>query len=192
MTLDRKKFFDVVRKELFKGTLAQSQVEGISFILDVWEQKYTDKVTLPYLAYALGTTHHETDKTMLPINEYGKGRGRSYGKPHPKTKQTYFGRGYVQLTWYDNYLKAENKLGQPFTTKPELALDPKLAAEIMFTGMLEGWFTGKKFSSYISTGNYTQFREARRIINGMDKASLISEYAADYLSALNAGMIKED
>lgn len=186
--INREKFYDVVRKELFKGSLKQDQVDGINFILDVWEAGYTETVTLPFLAYALATTHHETDLTMMPIREYGKGRGRPYGRPHPRTKQIYFGRGYVQLTWYENYLKAETVYDLPFTTNPDLALDPTNAAKIMFDGMLEGWFTGKRFATYITVGTFEQFRQARRIINGVDKASLIAGYATDYLAALKAGM----
>ncbi|TOE35570.1 hypothetical protein CGJ43_25525, partial [Vibrio parahaemolyticus] len=64
-------------------------------------------VPLQYLAYVLATTYHETGHTMKPIEEWGKGQGRPYGEPDPETGQTYYGRGYVQLTWLANYIKAK-------------------------------------------------------------------------------------
>uniref|UniRef100_A0AC34G9W9 Uncharacterized protein n=1 Tax=Panagrolaimus sp. ES5 TaxID=591445 RepID=A0AC34G9W9_9BILA len=45
--------------------------------------------------------------------------------------------------------------------------------------MQEGWFTGKKLSDYI-TLQKSDFRNARRIVNLMDKADLIAGYARDY------------
>ena len=42
---------------------------------------------------------------MQPIEEYGKGKGRPYGIKDRETGETYFGRGYVQLTWRENYAR---------------------------------------------------------------------------------------
>ena len=74
MGINRKFFFDFVRRQLFKGRLRQTQVDGLNFILDVWEASYARKDDR-WLAYALDTTHHETDARMQPIHEY---EGRRY------------------------------------------------------------------------------------------------------------------
>ncbi len=58
----------------------------------------------------LATAYWETAQTMEPIEEYGKGAGRPYGEPDPATEQTYYGRGYVQLTWLPNYEKASKEI----------------------------------------------------------------------------------
>jgi putative chitinase len=110
--INRGFFFTHVRRMMFSNVLQQSQVDGMSAILDGWEAKYaTDDDR--WLAYALATTYHETDQHMQPINEYGKGRGRPYGKADPTTGQVYYGRGFVQLTWERNYETMSNLLVIP-------------------------------------------------------------------------------
>jgi hypothetical protein len=54
-----------------------------------------------------------------------------------------------------------------------------------YIGMAEGWFTGKKLGNYI-TLDKSDFANARRIINGTDKASLIAGYARHYDALLLA------
>jgi predicted chitinase len=96
------------------------------------------------------------------------------------------GRGFVQLTGRRNYKKASDKLGVDFVSNPALVMKPAHASAIMFDGMIEGWFTGKKLSDYI-TATKTDFVNARRIINGTDKAREIAAEAGHYLAALTAG-----
>lgn len=55
------------------------------------------------------------------IREYNRGKGR-HGD--------YYGRGFLQLTWKDNYRAAEKKFGRPLVAQPDLALDPELAGKI--------------------------------------------------------------
>lgn len=183
MAIDRKKFFDGVRSGPFPGTLSPAQTGGMSAILDEWDRrKLTD---LRWLAYMLATTYHETARTMQPINEYGKGKGRKYGVPDSKTGQTYYGRGFVQLTWLDNYRKMGAITGADLVNHPELALQLPVASAIMFEGMIRGTFTGKKLADYFS-GAKDDPVNARRIINGTDKAETIAGYHKQFLSDLKA------
>lgn len=188
--INRKFFFDHARTYLFGGTLKQSQVNGITAILDGWDQSWAKKDDR-WLAYMLATVHHETDRTMQPIEEYGKGRGRKYGENfkmdgtrYTDTSNIFYGRGFVQLTWYENYQKAGNKLRRNFIKNPALAMQLNYAGKIMFNGMNEGWFTGKKLSDYFNatTGDWIN---ARRIINGLDKANLIAGYGQQYYAAIS-------
>lgn len=126
------------------------------------------------LAYVLATAYHETAHTMKPVREYG---GETYLKS--KKYYPYVGMGYVQLTWLDNYKKASSKLGVDFVKNPKLLLDPKYATPILIVGMVEGWFTGKKLSDYITLKS-SDYVNARRIINGVDKKDLIAGYAKEY------------
>lgn len=135
------------------------------------------------IAYVLATAWHETAGTMEPIEEYGKGKGKKYGTftdidgtKYENLPFLYYGRGFVQLTWLTNYIKARKILGIDFVNKPQLALDPNNAAKIIVIGMRDGWFTGKRLSSYI-TNTSCNYLNARRIINGTDKAQLIADYA---------------
>lgn len=128
-------------------------------------------------AYMLATAKHETANTFAPIEEYGKGKGLPYGKPDRKTGLVYFGRGYVQLTWAKNYQTMGTVLGLPLYTQPDLALRYDVAYKIMSYGMTHGTFTGVALSRYINDGK-TDYLNARKIINSLDKADLIAGYAS--------------
>lgn len=132
------------------------------------------------LAYVLATTYHETAHTMKPIREGGGEKYLQSKKYYP-----YVGMGYVQLTWERNYKLASDKLGIDFVKNPKLLLEPKYAVEILVLGMIEGWFTGKKLSDYM-TLKASDFVNARRIINGVDKKDLIAGYAKQYDALLLA------
>lgn len=177
---DRKKAFDGIRV-LFGGSLNQAQVDFFESFFKEWDRRgLTD---LRWAAYMLATVQHETASTMLPIEEYGKGKTRPYGKPDPITGQTYFGRGYVQLTWKQNYANASGYVGEDLVRHPEKAMEPSVAMKILFDGMISGWFTGKALRHYL-TGNVTDWFNARRIINGLDKAQKIALKAEKYYNIL--------
>lgn len=193
--INRDKFFYSIRQSLFKPGLKQKQVEGINAILDIWEARgLTD---LRWLAYMLATTYHETAKTMQPIEEYGKGKGYRYGKkikrsgiPYTLPDKIYYGRGYVQLTWYENYETMGRLLGINLLQNPELALHPNFAAQIMFEGMTMGNshfgdFTGKSLENYFNDKK-EDWVNARKIINGLDKAELIAGYGKKFMVGLVA------
>lgn len=193
--INRDTFFYSIRQSLFKPGLKQKQVEGINAILDIWEARgLTD---LRWLAYMLATCFHETAKTMQPIEEYGKGKGYRYGKkikrsgiPYTSPDFLYYGRGYVQLTWYENYETMGRLLGINLLENPELALHPNIAAQIMFEGMTKGNshfgdFTGKSLENYFNDTK-EDWVNARRIINGTDKAELIAGYGKKFYQALKA------
>jgi len=201
---DRDTFFGVIRSSLFHGSLTQQQVDGMNAILDAWEDNPRSD-NLKHLAYPLATTAHETGFTMAPIEEYGKGSGMEYGKPDPETGQTYYGRGYVQLTWRDNYARADTELNiggeDSLEWHAERALDHYVAAEVMFQGMEEGWFRSdgkgrQTLDRYFSDTVDDSFT-AREIING-DKSkipswsggvsigNLIKGYHIQFLAALEA------
>lgn len=183
MAYDRKRFFDAVRKPLFGDRLSLTQVSGMEAILAAAPPDFHIK----HLAYALATTKHETAHTMQPIEEYASGaayEGRaSLGNTQPGDGKRFKGRGYVQLTGRANYAKAKAKFGVDVVTHPEKVMEPSLAAKIMFDGMSQGWFTGKKLSDYFTTTRSDPVN-ARRIINGTDKADLIAGYYRLFLDAL--------
>ena len=84
-----------------------------------------------------------------------------------------------------NYAKAGQKigLGNSLVSNPDRALESCIAAKVLVLGCKEGWFTGKKLSDYIN-GSTTDYTNARRIVNGLDKASLIAGYAQIAATAL--------
>lgn len=201
--INQKFFFDQCRQTLFTGKLSQGQVGGLTFILNVWETAHAKKDDR-WLAYALGTAYHETAFTMQPIRERG---GRDYftrmydpnsALPNraklatsmgalPGDGPVFFGRGYVQLTWRSNYAKMGKAFGVDLTADAAAAdrvLQPELAAKIMFKGMEEGMFTGKKFADFFNAGT-EDWKNARKIINGLDCAENIAMYAKKFYSAIS-------
>lgn len=187
MKIQRKFFFDTVRGSLFGGALSQTQVDGLNTLLDYAELHGVDD---RQLAYVLATAGHETGWTMQPIAEWGKGQGHDYGKPDPETGQAYYGRGYVQLTWKSNYEKQDKKLGLKgeLVKNADLALDPEIAKKVLFGGMADGDFTGQCLDDHIICVNPitddTDFYNARKIVNALDRASDIKNYANKFAAAI--------
>lgn len=203
MAINRKFFFDQCRQTLFTGKLSKGQVDGLAFILDVWEKTLAKKDDR-WLAYALGTAYHETGFTMQPIREFG---GKNYffrmydpGSPLPRRAALarsmnaqmgdgvlFHGRGYVQLTWRSNYAKMGKVFGVDLTSNAAAAdqvMQPELAAKIMFKGMEDGSFTGKKFADYFNPTT-ENWKNARRIINGNDCDDAIAMYAKKFYAAIS-------
>lgn len=197
---DPSTFFTELRKSKAMGpTLSEEEVSGCEAIVAAckpWRLSWT--------AYGLATAHLETAGTMQPIKEYG---GQAYfrkmydiegarpakaselGNLTPGDGAKYAGRGYVQLTGKSNYQKAGSALGRDLANNPDLAMRPDIAAAIMAQGMEQGWFTGKRLVDYLpgDTGTVDQFKAARRIINGQDRALDIARTAMEFQRALTAG-----
>lgn len=179
--IDRKAFFAGIKQGGPFKTMTQGQVDGCNAILDEWEKReLTDS---RWLAYMLATAKWETANTMQPIREYGRGKGRKYGRP--VNGKVYYGRGYVQLTWSYNYKKMGDLLDVDLLGDPEMALDPEVASGILFEGMIRGSFTGKKLDSYFNDDT-TDWINARRIINGTDKAGPIAAIAKQFYADIEA------
>ena len=196
--INRKFFFAQCRLSLFGGSLTTMQVEGLLAILNEWESQHATEDDR-WLAYMLATVHHETDRKMQPIHEYGgptywrkmydiEGErpqlARKMGNTTPGDGVLYHGRGFVQLTWKSNYLRAKDRIGVDLVRQPDRALDLGPATRILFEGMMAGWFTGKKLSDCFSA-TADEWVNARRIINGLDKANLIAGYAQRYYAAIS-------
>jgi predicted chitinase len=157
-------------------------------------------------AYVLATVWYESAFTMQPIKETvmpwhnnkfpsdaevirrldnAMARGRLPQVRNPYWRQGDFGRGHVQLTHDYNYAKAEEKTGIPFVSNHGLMLQSDKSALVTVRGMNEGWFTGRKLSDYI-TLQRSDFVNARRIVNGMDRAAKFAAKAREYDAALRS------
>ena len=128
------------------------------------------------IAYILATVRHETGFAFAPVSEYALGSGRPYGVPDPETGQAYYGRGYVQITWKENYARFCPVTGLDLVSCPDMALEPGVAYRIASIGMRQGMFTGKKLLDFVQ-GDSFDWTGARQIINGNDQADRIADYA---------------
>lgn len=204
MPFNRAAFYAAARTAPFGGRLTQQNVDGCNAILDEWDANWAARQPVAALAYVLATVFHETAGTMRwDIEEIGKGRGRSYGKPAGPFGQVYYGRGPVQLTWLANYEKmqalvvAKRFPGKDIVRRPAQALEKDIAIAILFEGSFAGVsgrgdFTGKSLDQFFPAGSDSltgdELRRkavsARSVINGSDKAVQIASIFGAFLVAL--------
>lgn len=182
--MDRARFFDAVRDDLFGGRLADGQVAGLTAHLDAWEGGFASQTgdQRRQLAYALATSHHETARFTL-LHEIGRGQGHKYGVPDPETGLVYYGRGPSMLTWRRNYEVMGRRLGLDLVHHPELAAEWPAGTRILFEGMVHGLFTGWKLDNFFTLA-FCDWHGARRIINALDRADLVATYARDFWKAI--------
>jgi putative chitinase len=200
MKIDRKKFFDQIRTIIHHGAITDEQVRSYDAILDEAEAY---PVPVPHsLAYVFATVLGEVGYRYQPIHEIGQRSyfdkynagttiGNRLGNTQPGDGFLYRGRGFVQLTGRRNYAVMSIRLGINLTDNPDKALDTKVAAKIIITGMMEGIFTGKKLSDYINS-KMVDYRNARRIINGTDKADEFAARAVKYQRAIEEALVADD
>lgn len=207
----RSRFFACLRKRLYAGTIPPGAVAGHEAILDRWESLVPGG-DRRQLAYVLATAFHETGGRLQPVEENlnysAVGLRRTFPqrfsleaaeecarRPEAIANRAYAnrmgngdidsgdgfrfrGRGLVQITGRANY----RAFG--IEDRPEAALEPERAVAILIDGMRSGRFTGKRLDDYFC-GSRADWVEARRIINGVDRAADIARHARLYVLALS-------
>ena len=202
LKIDRQKFFDAYRKEF--GKLNQSQTEGLDQFLGFIEAD-KEMCDVRWVAYVLATVYVECSKppaVWKPIPENDKGRSQKthfvkrtgkrevwYGTPKTikcdgvEYTQVFYGRGYVQLTHGDTYLKVSQLLGYgcEFVKNPDRVLEPEISYKILSYCMRNGeaYANGHKLSDYFNEKK-TDYLRARAIINGTNRRREIAGYAKKF------------
>ena len=147
-----------------------------------------------WAAYMLATVHKETTFSFKASTKEGDRGGESRyaqavqvvdvlgcrGPVNTEYSNTYYGRGYVQLTWEENY----RKIGKAYGIGDELHINPDRAHELEIAyfaatyGMRYGAYTtGRhKLSDHINSSR-CDYRSARQIINGFDDCDNIADRA---------------
>lgn len=144
------------------------------------------------IAYFLATIGHETAWNFRPIKEIRGKKGTNIWRVQNKYWDSgFFGRGYCQITWERNYKRFSEILHRDIVKDPDLALDPTVAYAIASTGMLYGIFTGKKLSDYIKP-QLIDFKNARRVVNGIDRAEHIANIAIHFSKFLKTSVVKDE
>jgi len=128
-------------------------------------------------AYILATIEHETNGTFEPVREaywLSEQWRRDNLRYYP-----YYGRGYVQLTWRENYKKYEAITSEPLVDEPDRVMEPGTAVFILVHGFRYGTFTGHGLREFINDDKVDYYR-ARQCINKMDKANKIAQLARQW------------
>jgi predicted chitinase len=145
-------------------------------IADIIESLNKKQIATPrVIAYAIATTEKETGNTFKPIEEYGGPQqaialGYSGG-------ERYYGRGYIQITHDYNYQQFGEKIGMGdrLVANPELALQPKIASDILAEFFKDNDVAAKAEEDFVA---------ARQPINGSDHAEDIAYEAERYLQTI--------
>jgi hypothetical protein len=127
----------------------------IAKVLTTWGQGSRNS-----LAAAAATVAIETASTFEPVEEAfwtSDAWRRANLRYYP-----YYGRGFIQLTWKDNYLTygREIGMGDDLANHPELALDPHVAAVIF-----AAYWAGRDIQEPADRGDW---REVRKRVQGAD------------------------
>lgn len=144
------------------------------------------------------------------IKRYGSQTkvGKSLGNDTPEEGAIYHGRAYVQTTGESNYEMAEKVLrseypevverfekrtGKKFDltagdqpndmADPDNLLDAEIAYYAMSVSVRKGLYTGVGLGRFIN-GAKCDFINARKVINGLDCAAAVADYAAKFLTCL--------
>ena len=203
--MNRAKFYAYLRQRnsgVFGTSLSQRQVEGMEALLDAGVRgRLSD---LHHMANVLGQVYHETGGRMYPVREAfastDKGAmaalekawkaGRMKWVKTPYWREGWFGRGFIQITHKANYAKLGAAIGMNLASRPDLALVPRISADIAVVGMRDGLFTGKRLSHYDFPDalGYGPDGNPRRIVNGRDGTDKkVAGYHRAFYNALIAG-----
>lgn len=170
----RKYYLPVKVRRMADGTVTVAEMDGDQFVVG------TDGRFKATNTGAIRGTNPNTQATSSYVQEMGK-------------ELKYFGRGFVQLTWWDNYAAAGVALGHglEFLLDPEMVKKPEISYEIMAHGMLTGYgfANGHRFSEYFY-GTTSDYVGARRMVNGTDHAQEIADNALKFEAILLRSAIR--
>lgn len=166
-------------------TTTQEQSDNLATIL---QECAAQGVTMPeQVAYIVGTAWHEARMRCIP---------EIRAKPHTVVRRMqdrywgtgYYGRGFVQLTWWHNYNRFSKILDIDLVSRPDMVLDPAVGAKILVIGMRDGLFTGVGLGKYFKEGQPPEWLNARRIVNGVFHADYVARAAVAVFDVLKSGM----
>ncbi|HTT13033.1 MAG TPA: hypothetical protein VMG60_19355 [Burkholderiaceae bacterium] len=201
LQFDRSAFSSAYVEHFRKPARTPPAIDGLNQLLSSVEQDPAIE-DIRWVAYMFATIKHECANTWVPIMERGNRTyfdkyesgtaiGARLGNTQPGDGYLFRGRGYVQITGRRNYqlLGQRLNLGNQLVDDPDLALKQEIAYRIMSYGMCNGTFTGRKLAQFIGPGQ-CDYKNARKIINGLDQADRIAGYAQELEQILTASALR--
>jgi putative chitinase len=157
---------------------------------------------LEWAAYILATIRNECGANMQPKKEIKDKPGGEVWEKYQRHywPSGYYGRGYSQLTWKENYqdfsdlLYHDNRL----VKNPDLVMQPEVGYKILATGMVQGLFRRRsKTSAFKLSDFFNDAKEdeinARQIVNGIGGTAYqwalrVAGYYREYKPCLQAAL----
>lgn len=123
---------------------------------------------------------------LLANTVYGGEWGRkNLGNTEPGDGWRFRGTGIPQVTGRRNFGIWDRRLGLPLLEVPEMLMDLNVSARALVRPMLDGWATGLKLGEFVG-GDKRDYRNARRVWNGLFQADRYADYARAFERALLA------
>lgn len=174
------KFFpDELTSALTKNIIIK--IANLNKYKEIIGSKYIEKC-----AYIVATAYHESNRTFGLYKELRQVKIDTPQRKKVRELQDrywltgYYGRGPFQLTWKENYKKAQNLTGLPLLADPDILLKNLDANyEIGINFLCKGMFTGVSLSNFINQKGIDYYN-SRKTINLLDKARLIANYAVKF------------
>lgn len=183
----RRRNWRKVLEGAFARGITDEQLEGAEAIARAFDRRGDGDERK--LAYIIGTAWHES--RLKPLREIRAKQGTEIYQIQEKYWNTgYYGRGFAQLTWRDNYAKMSKVVGIDLVAAPDAALDVAVAADIIVAGMMGGMFTGKALGQYINA-QQADYYNARRtlgaiMVAGQDTATMVQGHTLAILNNLSS------
>lgn len=166
------------------GGSFKPMAESLNYSVEALRAKFPSRITQEQAEQYGRKKGRAANQEMIGNIIYGGSFGLTQlGNSQPGDGYRFRGRGLGQLTGRRNYQLATEFLRTDLVSFPDRALEVRTAAAVLLDALTRGWFTGKKLSDYIS-GSKADFVNARRTINGLDRAQDIAAYAVQFNDAL--------
>ncbi|WP_186827150.1 N-acetylmuramoyl-L-alanine amidase [Shimia ponticola] len=126
---------------------------------------------LSHIAYIFATAEHETNLGRLMVEVWRDSAEQKKYETNPSNSKKgdgkkFKGRGFVQLTFRENYAKFSKSLGINLETDPDRAADPEIAAKVLVLGMDRmGYRSPKLVLKKYGVDGAFDFEAARQIVN---------------------------
>jgi putative chitinase len=174
------------------ASFATDAVESLNYSVEGLLKTFSRSRISEADARRLGRTKDRpADQQAIANALYGGAFGeKNLGNTQPGDGWKFRGRSWPQLTGRRNYQKADDALGLggALVANPDRIGELAIAAGVTVRGMREGWFTGLSLNDFLpADATLAQYRNARKVINGTDKADAIAEAAEIFEAALKAG-----
>lgn len=156
-------------------------VENLNYSVEALVAKFGNRITRAQAAQFGRSPAHNANQEAIANCIYGGAWGAAnLGNTQSGDGWAFRGRGLCQITGRRNY----TKFG--IVDAPDSAAILAVAADVMVKGMRDGIFTGRKLSDYF--GSTTDWVSARKIINGLDRAGDIANYAQQFYKGVQAAI----